>query len=200
VASVSPTRIPKYDANEALPERPLRADARRNYDKIVAVARDALRELGAGASLEEIARRAGVGIGTLYRRFPTRLALLEAVYRDDVDALRQKTDELLETASPWDAVRGWVDGFLVYASTKRALFQELVDAVGRDSDLLTHSRSVITGTADDVLENGKRAGVVRTDVEGSDLLRLIGGCSMMGALDEAQGNRVVDIVLAGIHA
>ncbi|MGH3510320.1 MAG: TetR/AcrR family transcriptional regulator [Nocardioidaceae bacterium] len=191
------TAEPVYDGG---PQRPLRADARRNYDRIVAAARETLHEHGADASLEEIARRAGVGIGTLYRRFPTRLALLEAVYREDVDRLRAATDTLLETRTAWDAVEGWVDGFLDYASTKRALFSELVDAVGRDSDLLTYSRSVINGTATQILDNGKGAGVVRPNVEASDLLRLIGGCSMMGALDDEQSKRVAEIVLAGIRA
>ena len=89
----------------------MRADARRNYERVVAAARDTLRESGREASLEEIARRAGVGIGTLYRRFPTRLDLLEAVYREDVDTLRVATDELVGSVSEWNAVVGWVDGF-----------------------------------------------------------------------------------------
>jgi len=182
------------------PQRPLRADARRNYDLIVDAARAALLEQGSAASLEEIARRAGVGIGTLYRRFPNRLDLLEAVYREDVDTLRVQTDELLVNSEPWAAVEGWVNAFLGYAATKRALFSELVDAVGRDSALLTYSRSVINGTAKAVLERGQAAGVVRADVDSTDVIRLIGGCSMMGVLDEAQQQRVVTIVLAGIRA
>lgn len=185
---------------DGAPQRPLRADARRNYEQIVSAARATLREQGAAASLEEIARQAGVGIGTLYRRFPTRLELLEAVYREDVDALRQQAEVLIETHSEWDAVVGWVDCFLTYASTKRALFSELVEAVGRDSQLLTYSRSVITGTATQVLGNAKRVGAVRPNVEASDMLRLIGGCSMMGELDDEQSERVVEIVLAGIRA
>ncbi len=182
------------------PGRPLRADARRNYEQIVAAARETLREQGTAASLEEIARRAGVGIGTLYRRFPSRLALLEAVYREDVDGLRQRTDDLLASAGPWEAVEGWVNAFLDYASSKRVLFAELVEAIGRDSELLTHSRAVITATAQQVLDNAKAAGVVRADVEPADLTRLIGGCSMMGPVEDDQRDRVVAIMLAGIRA
>jgi len=193
-----PTTVPSPEVGG--PQRPLRADARRNYDQIVDAARTALLEQGSAASLEEIARRAGVGIGTLYRRFPNRLDLLEAVYREDVDTLRVHTDELLAFDDAWAAVQGWVNAFLDYAATKRALFAELVDAVGRDSDLLTYSRSVITGSADAVLAKGKAAGVVREDVASSDVVRLIGGCSMMGALDAEQQQRVVTIVLAGIRA
>jgi AcrR family transcriptional regulator len=193
-----PTTVPTPEVGG--PQRPLRADARRNYDQIVDAARQALLEQGSAASLEEIARRAGVGIGTLYRRFPNRLDLLEAVYREDVDTLRVQSDELLATSDAWAAVEGWVNAFLTYAATKRALFAELVDAVGRDSALLTYSRSVITGSADAVLAKGKAAGVVRDDVASSDVVRLIGGCSMMGELDAAQQQRVVTIVLAGIRA
>jgi AcrR family transcriptional regulator len=196
-----PTTVPTPPTPDAGgPQRPLRADARRNYDQIVGAARQTLLEQGSAASLEEIARRAGVGIGTLYRRFPSRLDLLEAVYREDVDTLRVQTDEILASAEPWPAVERWVHAFLGYAATKRALFTELVEAVGRDSALLTYSRSVINGTADAVLSNGKAAGVVRPDVESTDVIRLIGGCSMMGALDGAQQERVVAIVLAGIRA
>jgi AcrR family transcriptional regulator len=191
---------PESPALDGAPERPLRADARRNYDLIVAAARETVLEHGKDASLEEIARRAGVGIGTLYRRFPTRLTLLEAVYREDVDTLQRSVQELAETATPWEAVEGWAIRFVDYASTKRALFHELIDALGRDSELFSYTRPVITGTAQLVLDNGKRAGVVRAEVEPSDMLRLIGGCSMMGALDEAQKRRLIGIVLAGIRA
>jgi len=182
------------------PQRPLRADARRNYDLIVDAARSTLREQGASASLEEIARRAGVGIGTLYRRFPNRLDLLEAVYREDVDGLRVQTEQLVADAEPWAAVELWVEALLAYASTKRALFAELVEAIGRDSELLTYSRSVINGSAERVLEYGKAGGGVRPDIVAGDVIRLVAGCSMMGALDDEQHRRVVDIVLAGIRA
>src|SRR4051794_28137129 len=177
------------DASSGGPQRPMRADARRNYDQIVTAARQALLEHGAAASLEDIARRAGVGIGTLYRRFPTRLALLEAVYREEVDALRVVTDELVERETPWAALEGWVEAFITYAASKRALFTELVEATGRDSELLTHSRSVIRGTAARVVENAQASGDVRADVDPADVVRLVGGCSMMGELDEAQQRR-----------
>jgi AcrR family transcriptional regulator len=180
--------------------RPLRADARRNYEQIVAAAREVLREDGASASLEEIARRAGVGIGTLYRRFPTRLALLEAVYREDVDSLREQTDRLVTEVEPWPAVEQFVVALLDYAATKRALFSELIEAIGRDSELLTHSRAVINDSAEAVLARGRDAGVVRPEVTASDVIRLIGGCSMMGILEADQRQRVAAIVLAGVKA
>src|SRR5947199_5896391 len=104
--------------------RPKRADARRNYDRVIVAARDAFAEGGAGTSLEEIARRAGVGIGTLYRHFPSRQALLEAVYVEEVRGLRRSADEVGD-ASPWDALVGWLHRFVGYMATKQALAQEL---------------------------------------------------------------------------
>jgi AcrR family transcriptional regulator len=185
----------------AVPEakRPQRADARRNYDRLVAAARTELREHESGASLEEIARRARVGIGTLYRHFPTRLDLLEAVYREDVEALAAQAETLRDTASPWDGLERWLSSFIDYAATKRALLQELVEAVGRDSELLTHSRQVITESVTTMLTRAQEAGVARSDVQPTDLMRLIGGCTMMGVLETEQRERLLRIVLDGIR-
>src|SRR6202046_4884150 len=107
--------------------RPMRADARRNYQKLLAAGREAFTEEGSSASLEEIARRAGVGIGTLYRHFPTRQALLEAVYVEEVEALADR--------EPWDALIAWLHRFVDYVATKQALSEELFAYIGRDSDV-----------------------------------------------------------------
>ena len=192
--------VPTSATDQLSDERPMRADAQRNYERLVLAAREVLRESGTESSLEEIARRAGVGIGTLYRRFPTRLSLLEAVYREDVDALADRTARLVETEEPWAALEAWVWVLLDYAATKRALFQELVDAAGRDSELLTHSRETVLGAAGQVLRNAQEAGVARAEIEPSDLLRLVGGCTMMGELEAEQQKRVVGIVLGGIRS
>jgi AcrR family transcriptional regulator len=179
--------------------RRLRADAQRNYDALIEAARTALRDSDADTSLEEIARRAGVGIGTLYRHFPTRLALLEAVYRDEVDDLDRKSAVLLESDDPQDALRSWLVLFIDYAATKRALFHELVDAVGRDSELLTHSRRVIERSASDILTRAQDIGAVRADIEVSDILRLVGGCTMMPGSTEEQRERMLRVVVDGLH-
>src|SRR3984893_16296797 len=100
--------------------RPKRADARRNYEKVVAAARDAFTEGGTSTSLEEIARRAQVGIGTLYRHFPSRQALLEAVYVDEVEALCRSAADLADLP-PWDALIAWLHRFVGYLAAKRAL-------------------------------------------------------------------------------
>src|SRR5689334_24275830 len=104
--------------------RPQRADARRNFDALIAAARDAFAADGAGASLEDIARRAGVGIGTLYRNFPTRDALVEAVYVEEVEAVVRAAEDAA-SLEPWEAVQAWLRRFLLYVGTKKALLEGL---------------------------------------------------------------------------
>src|SRR3954465_7319009 len=107
-----------------LSKRPKRADALRNYEKLVAAAREAFTEADRSASLEDIARRAGVGIGTLYRNFPTRAGLVQAVYVDEVEALSRSAAELADL-EPWEALSGWLHRFVGYVATKQALSREL---------------------------------------------------------------------------
>jgi AcrR family transcriptional regulator len=180
--------------------RKLRADAQRNYDALIEAARAAFRDADADTSLEEIAKRAGVGIGTLYRHFPTRLALLEGVYRDEVDELDRKTQGLLEADDPAAALDDWLDLFVDYATTKRALFHELVEAVGKDSELLTHSRGVIERSAASVLGRAQDAGMIRSDIEFGDVLRLAGGCTMMPGSTDEQRKRMLRVIIDGLKA
>src|SRR4051794_13689076 len=114
--------------------RPKRADARRNYEKVLAAAREAFAEGGEATSLEEIARRAGVGIGTLYRHFPNRQALLEALYVGEVEDVCRSAAEL-DAADPWEALSGWFEGFSGYLATKRALAAELLNYMDQDASL-----------------------------------------------------------------
>src|SRR3954452_254419 len=112
-----------------LPQRPKRADAARNYDKLIAAAREAFTEDGASASLEDIARRAGVGIGTLYRNFATRQELLEAAYVGEVEAICQGAVGMANHP-PWEALTGWLREFVDFAATKRAISEELMPYLG----------------------------------------------------------------------
>src|SRR5580704_18707228 len=123
-------------AGQAGPSK--RADARRNYDRLLAAAAAAFAEHGADdVSLEEIARRAGVGIGTLYRHFPARQALLEAVYKDQVDGLEVLAGKLLTAESPGEALGEWLRAFAAFGRTKRSLSTALVAALGKDSALMS---------------------------------------------------------------
>ncbi|MGI8700648.1 MAG: TetR/AcrR family transcriptional regulator [Nocardioidaceae bacterium] len=179
--------------------RPMRADAQRNYDRLIESARETFTELGGDTPLEEVARRAGVGIGTLYRHFPTRLDLLETIYREDVDRLSALARTLTSEREPWAALEGWLEEFSAYAATKRVLFQEIVAVAGKDAEVFIHSRAAIGEAGELVLNNAQRAGVVRADIEVSDVTRLVGGCTMMPGSDAAQQRRMLQLVLDGIR-
>ncbi|MGH3500346.1 MAG: TetR/AcrR family transcriptional regulator [Nocardioidaceae bacterium] len=181
-------------------ERPMRADAQRNYNRLVAAAREAFTRSGSDAALEDVARAAGVGIGTLYRHFPDRLALIEAVYRDGVDGLSGRAETLASTKPPLEALELWFSDFVAYAATKQVLIHVLAEAIGKDSELLTHSRQVITDSVTSLLSRAQSAGVVRADVIPSDLLRLVGGCTMMAGLEDDQQQRLLRVVLDGLRA
>src|SRR5215218_11084670 len=107
-------------STQTLLTRPRRADARRNYEKVLAAAREAFAEGGESTALEEIARRAGVGIGTLYRHFPNRQALLEALYVEEVEEVCRSAAQF-DGDDPWEALNGWLERFIAYLATKRAL-------------------------------------------------------------------------------
>lgn len=184
-------------APAAGPTHPLRADARRNYDRLIAAARSAFAERGSDASLEDIARRAEVGIGTLYRHFPTRLDLVEGVYREDVDALAVLAQD--HQADPWSGLTAWFERFVQYAVTKRALFTELSEALGKDAAVLSYCRDTLRDSAADVLRRAQSAGVVRPDVEPADVLRLIGGFVMGPQQDRAQAERLLTLVLDALR-
>jgi AcrR family transcriptional regulator len=179
----------------------LRADAARNRARLVEAAR-ALFLSGppdAEVSLEQVAKKAEVGIGTLYRHFPTRLDLLEAVYRDEVDVLRETAEKVVRDHTPVEALELWLQAFVDYAATKKHIFHELVDAIGRDSELLTHSRQVMNDSAERLLTAAQESGEIRSDVTAADVLRLVGGCTMMPNFDRAQTLRILTVVMDGLR-
>src|ERR1700689_5287466 len=123
-------------ATGAMTQRRMRADARRNYELLVAQATEAIAERGADdVSLEEIARRAGVGIGTLYRHFPTRQSQLEAVFRDQVDAMARQAEDLRSSPAPASALEEWLRAMMVFGRTKRTLNAAILATLGRDSEV-----------------------------------------------------------------
>jgi AcrR family transcriptional regulator len=175
--------------------RPQRADARRNFDALLAAAREVFAEDGTSASLEEIARRAGVGIGTLYRNFPTRQDLFEAVYVDEVDALARVAEELAGL-DPWDALVVWLRRFVGYATTKRAIYE----ALNRDSAMFASCRQVMYGAGRPLLQNAQDAGKARSDVSFEDVLHLVNGISGATFVDDAQRDRVLTMALDGVKS
>jgi AcrR family transcriptional regulator len=151
--------------------RSQRADAQRNVERLIAAAREAFAAHGSNASLDDIARVAGVGAGTLYRHFPTRLALFEAVYRDSVERLCADGERLAATELPAQALLEWLRGFVTVISQKRGLAAALSEE-GRTSELFAHCHAMINATGDKLLVRAKEAGAMRDDVELGDVLRM----------------------------
>ncbi|CCH20156.1 TetR/AcrR family transcriptional regulator [Micromonospora lupini] len=180
---------------EVFAQRPKRADARRNYDALVVAARDAFAENGAAASLEDVARRAGVGIGTLYRNFPTRRHLFEAVYVEEVRALSNSAADLAELP-PWDALVAWLHRFVAYVATKRALAEQLL----HDSEIFASCRTEIYAAGEPLMRRAQAAGVVRDDIGFDDVVRLISGLTMAQFPGPEQRDRVLGVALDGLRA
>src|SRR5262249_8348371 len=144
------------------------------YDKVLAAAREAFAERGASTSLEEIARRAGVGIGTLYRNFPNRQALLEAVYVDEVENLCRSAAEL-DGMDPWDGFVAWVHRLAGYLVTKQALAHELLEYMERDAALFQGCRALLFTAGEPLLARAQEAQAVRPDTDLSEVIQLVGG-------------------------
>jgi len=177
--------------------KPRRADALRNYQKLIAAAREAFTESGSAASLEDIARRAGVGIGTLYRHFPTRQALVEAVYVDEVDALCRSAEEV--AAQPaWDALEAWLRRFVEYVATKQALAEELF-ADGHDSAVFRTCHDAFRSAGAPLLARAQEAGAARPDAQLDDVVRMIAGIAKMPETAPGQTERMLEMAFDGLR-
>jgi len=180
------------------PRRPKRADARRNYDALIAAAREAFTQDDADASLEDIARRAGVGIGTLYRHFPTRKDLLAAVYEEEVQSICSSADDFAGLP-PWEALVGWLRRFTEYAVTKHALMDALMSYVDRDDPVFRSCRVAINTTGEALLAQAKASGDVRPDAEFTDVGRMVAGIATIRGADAAQIDRILELALDGLR-
>ena len=190
-------------ADDADSGQKMRADARRSRARLLEAATAAFAVNGADAPLDDIARRAGVGIGTLYRHFPTRQALLEAVYRDQVEAMRARADELIASKPPAEALAIWLRELLDFGRTKRMLTSSLLTTLSRDSELISSCSSMMRGAAAEVLTNAQQAGAVRGDANPADLMRLVHAISMTvewAADDHEQADRLLALVLDGLRS
>jgi AcrR family transcriptional regulator len=181
-------------------DRPMRADARRNRERLVASAKSVFAEHGTDASMEAVARDAGVGVGTLYRHFPTRLDLIEAVYETDVEELWEAAQHAAAELEPWPAVEAFFDAFVRYTSTKKILLSELHQAFEKNPALKSRARSMIDASFDLVVERAKEAGVVRNDVEGSDLTQLVSPICTNESIAPDQARRLIGMILDGMRA
>jgi AcrR family transcriptional regulator len=189
------------------PDGTMRADARRNRQRLIEAALAAFAEHGADdASLDEIARRAGVGIGTLYRHFPTRQALLEAVYRSHVEALCVRAQDFsaaAEGASATDALARWLEALVAFAATKRNLTISMMSSLGgQNSEVVSSCSTMIREAVVPLLARAQQAGEIRPDVDVMDLLKMSHAISVASEYPSShsdQAQRLLTVMLDGLR-
>ena len=177
----------------------MRADAQRNYERLVTAAPQVFAQEGGGASMEAIAKEAGVGVGTLYRHFPKRIDVVEAVYREDVDELNAVALAAVADLEPWPAMVAWLEAFVRYAMGKKRFLNELHEAFEKNPDLRVASRERIETALGVVLTNAQAAGVVRGDVDASDVMQLVGSMCMSATLTPEQSVRLLVMIQDGLR-
>ncbi|MFI6213638.1 TetR/AcrR family transcriptional regulator [Nocardia brasiliensis] len=179
--------------------RPMRADARRNYERIIECAREAFAAHGPQAPLDDIARQAQVGPGTLYRHFPNRDALIEAVYRSSLEQLSRRAYELLEKHSPADALAQWMQALVEYVMDRHNLVTTLKAVMDHESEVFTLCRATITDAAAALLQPAQAAGAIRADVEPRDLLRFGHGIGAACEKTPEAAPRMLAVTLDGLR-
>ncbi len=184
--------------SQPVPRKP-RTDALRNRVRILEVAKKAFTRFGASASLDDIARQAGVGAGTLYRHFPTRDTLIEAVYRTEVEKLAAAERKFAETLPPIEALRAWMLLFVDHVAAKQIIAPALNSVVGGASKLYESSRALIQATVDALVKRAVKSGDMRKDIDPQDLLRPLIGVFYVefGSDGKQSARRLVDILIAG---
>jgi AcrR family transcriptional regulator len=185
-------------SSQSAPRKP-RTDAQRNRERILEVAKEAFTRFGADASLDDIAKQAGVGAGTLYRHFPTRDALIEAVYRSEVEKLAAAEGKFTETMPPVEALRAWMLLFVDHIAAKQIIAPALNSLVGGPSKLFEGSRGLVQGAIDALVKRAIESGDIRPDLVPFDLLRALIGVAHVasGAGWQQSARRLVDILIAG---
>jgi AcrR family transcriptional regulator len=184
-------------STQIAPGAPKRADARRNRERVLAAAREAFAAGGESTSLEEVARRAGVGIGTLYRHFPSRQALLEALYVNEVEQVCRTASQLAD-ADPWQAFHDWFEQLIGYLITKRALAAELLNYLDADAALFSQCRTGLYEAGEPLLKRAQDAGVVRPDVEFPQVMQMVVGISKIPS-EPVQIEHILRIALDGLR-
>lgn len=184
--------------SQPLRRRP-RTDAQRNRERILAVAKQAFARSGANASLDDIAKTAEVGAGTLYRHFPTRDALIEAVYRSEVEKLAAAERRFTEAMPPIEALRAWMLLFVDYIAAKQIIAPALNTFAGGPSKLYEGSHALVQGAIDALVKRAIKSGDIRKDLDPFDLLRALVGVSNVASSPDWQqsARRLVDILITG---
>lgn len=180
----------------------LRADARANHDRLLETAAAAFATEGPNASLKAIASQAGVGIGTLYRRFPSREDLIEAVYRSETDRLGGAAEALLAERPPVDALRAWMESFVDYMVTKQGMSDALPSILASREGLRAHSRDALASAVTALVEAARASGDVRADVDPADVLMAVGGITLISGHEDQRdlASRLIEMLLGGLLA
>ncbi|WP_445517513.1 TetR/AcrR family transcriptional regulator [Streptomyces sp. NEAU-174] len=186
------------EGNAGRHRRPLRADAQRNEDRLLETAAAVFAREGAGASVKDIAREAGVGVGTLYRRFPSKELLVEAVYRQEVRRLCEAAPHLAATLPPVDALRTWMERFIDFMAAKSGMADALRVVLTDDGERL-QTRALLAEAIDHLL-SGEGRSVARPEADAQDVLMALGGISLMAAGEDRRdlATRLIDLLLRGV--
>jgi AcrR family transcriptional regulator len=180
-------------------DRPLRADAQRNRELLLDAAARAFVKCGSEATLEGIAKNAGVGIGTLYRHFPTREALVEAVYRNELAAVCAAAPELLTAMPPVEATRAWMDRFVDFMTRKIGMADALRALIASGADPYAHSFELLVGAIQPLLAAAAAAGEIREDFAAEDVLASLSGVALAVGSNREQAGRLLDLLLDGLR-
>jgi len=177
----------------------MRADARRNYERIVAIAREAFTEVGAEVPLDVIARRAGVGNATLYRHFPTRDVLVEAVYRPDVEHLASSALDLAARHAPHEALELWVREHFIPTQEQHGFTVVLKDALARAPEIFSAGKKQLTDATDGLVSAARRAGVIRRDIPARDILRMAHGIAVASKGEPEARELMLTVMFDGLR-
>lgn len=182
--------------------RVLRSDAQLNQDRVLEAAASAFGEPGADMSMKAIAKAAGVGIGTLYRRFPTREQLIDATYRNQTVKLAESAETLLASRPPTDALRAWMDGFVEYILTKHGMAEALPTILATTDGLRTHSRDLLRDAIARLLAAGNQEATLRGDVDPTDVLMALGGITLIADNEHQRklASRLCDLLMDSLTA
>ena len=176
-----------------------RADAVRNRERVLEAAKAVFSAGGPDVSLEAVARHAGVGIGTLYRHFPTRVDLQAAVYRSQVETVCAAADEYMTSTTPDQALAGWLRAMVAYLTTKRGLSRALIDSLGKDSQLITSCWGAMSDAAERLMTRAQEAGMLRDDIKPVDVLRLVHGVVIATEQAPEETDRLLGLMLDGLR-
>ncbi|HTJ34806.1 MAG TPA: helix-turn-helix domain-containing protein [Dactylosporangium sp.] len=184
----------------AMPDRPLRADARSNQQRLLTVAAEAFARDGTQTSLKAVAKEAGVGVGTLYRHFPTREALVEAVYEREVTVLCDAADDLLRALGPQAALPAWMERFVDFMAAKQGMAELLRPVLLSEADRM-HTRGRLRAAIATLLDAGAAAGTTRPDADANDVLMALGGVTMIAGEEQQRtlATRLINLLLHGVQ-